>query len=539
MRRGLGLVAVGTVLLGIAAPPAGAQESEEPAEASRGAGLVGSRYLPLRHWAYDYLDLLVARGTLLGLQPLLQPYLRIDIAKAIGEAERAGRLADAEGAWVERLQEEFAPELHQLGADVPQKLRLGAEFAAGLKGMSHTHRDVLRPEGEEKAFGTVELRLAVEAPLLASDFRFRWDNHYLNDPQYPDGNVVEVRECDPLVSQCAYRVEEAYVEIQAPYVRLSIGRQYRNWGWPGSLGHLLSPYAYSYDHLGYRFGTSRISLSGILALPTDFPEDTVRYFSTHRLDWQIRDNLVLSLSESAIWGGPNARLDLAFVNPVGIWEISGRGEQTDTERNTVGLAEVWWRPWQWIALYGGLLIDNTRVGEGGASGFTQWGTTIGVQLPQLAPSWSAGTWLSIVNSLAYRSRIGLPEYYMLDNIGLARDKTDVVLVHAEAEWFGPHGLILKPTLDFMWKGEANLTDPWPDNAFTDYPLLLVGVVEKTIRPALAGRWNFGWGSKRQWTVDGIWDLGVNIVKNDAHVVSDWGAEFVGKIGGEIRFSLLR
>jgi hypothetical protein len=32
---------------------------------------------------------------------------------------------------------------------------------------------------------------------------------------------------------------------------------------------------------------------------------------------------------------------------------------------------------------------------------------------------------------------------------------------------------------------------------------------------------------------------VNIVKNDAHVVSDWGAEFVGKIGGEIRFSLLR
>jgi hypothetical protein len=111
-----------------------------------------------------------------------------------------------------------------------------------------------------------------------------------------------------------------------------------------------------------------------------------------------------------------------------------------------------------VASLAGLLIDNTRVGEGGASGFTQWGTTIGVQLPQLAPSWSAGTWLSIVNSLAYRSRIGLPEYYMLDNIGLARDKTDVVLVHAEAEWFGPHGLILKPTLDFMWKGEANLTD---------------------------------------------------------------------------------
>jgi hypothetical protein len=403
--------------------------------------------------------------------------------------------------------------------------------------MSHTHRDVLRPSGDDAVYGLFEVELAAEAPVLASDFRMRWDNHLLNDPQFP-GGVVEFRECDPVVSRCAYRIEEAYVELQVPYVRVFLGRMYRNWGAPGAMGFLVSPYNYSYDNLGYRFGTAKISLSGFLALPNDFPGDTARYFSTHRLDWQIRDNLVVSVSESAIWGGPDARMELAFVNPVGIWEIMA--SKGSVERNAMGAAEVWWRPFRPVAFYGGVLIDNTRVNDPGmAQGLTQWGVEFGVQFPNISRTLALRADLNIINSLAYRSRIDFYQYYTMNSVGIAHDRTDVILVHTQADWFGPFGLVLQPKLDFMWKGEADITDPWPDNAFVDYDLLLVGVVEKTIRPALAGRWNFGWGSKRQWTVDAIWDLGVNIVQNNDHVVSDWDAEFVGKIGGEIRFSLLR
>jgi hypothetical protein len=507
-------------------------------QAERTTHLIGSRYLPLDHWAYDYLNVLVSRGTLSGLQIFVQPWVRMDIARSVADAEREGRLEGEAPGWLERLEVEFAPELRQLEADAPQKIRLGAEFGAGVKGMSHTHRDVLRPGGDDAAFGLFEIEFVAEAPVLASDFRMRWDNHLLNDPQFPNGEVVEFRECDPIVERCAYRIEEAYVELQVPYVRMFLGRMYRNWGAPGAMGLLVSPYNYSYDHLGYRLGNAKISLSGVVALPNDFGGDTARYFSSHRLDWQIRDNLVVSVSESVIWGGPDARMELAYVNPVGIWEIMA--SKGSVQRNAMGAAEVWWRPFRPVAVYGGLLIDNTMVNDPGrAQGLTQWGVEFGVQLPGISRTLALRADMTIINSLAYRSRIDFYEYYVKDNIGLAHDKTDVILVHTQADWFGPFGLILKPKLDFMWKGEANITDAWPDDAFTGYDLLLVGTVEKSVRPALAGRWNLGWGSKRQWTVDAIWDLGVNIVKNNDHVASGWDAEFVGKIGGEVRFSLLR
>jgi hypothetical protein len=504
---------------------------------------IGSRYLSLGHWAYDYLDLLIARGSFQGLALLVQPYRRIDIAAAIARAERQGSLRNEEQQWVERLRIEFAPELRMLEGK-SQRFRFGAEFGAGFSAMSHTHRDVLRPEGDERAFAVLDLVLAGEAPAVAGAFDLRWNNHYLHDPQFPDGLAIEFRECDPLIARCAYRTEEAYVELQLPYARVFFGKMDRNWGVPTLDGFLLSDYSYSYDHLSYRFGSARVSLSGVWAMPTDFLGDTVRYFSTHRFDWQIRDNLSVALAETAIWGGPDAKLELAWVNPVGIWAISGKevGQESregELRRNMLGLVEVWWRPFSGLAVNGSFVVDNTSVGSENAEGLVQWAGAAGVQLLSLVPNLSLRADVSVASSLAYRSSGGFVEYYALQNIGLAQDRVDVVLVATQADWFARPGLVLKPKLDFMWKGEADLTDPWPGDAFTGYPLLLSGVVEKTIRPALAGRWNLGWGTTRQWTVDGIWDLGVNLVQNRGHVESDWSAEFVGKIGGEIRFSLLR
>ncbi|MGH7545425.1 MAG: hypothetical protein ACREKI_04505, partial [Gemmatimonadota bacterium] len=72
------------VTLAAAPAPAAAQTPAEqtqtfPAEARRHA----SPYLSLGHWAYDYLDVLVARGRLDGLSPLVQPYRRVDVAAAL------------------------------------------------------------------------------------------------------------------------------------------------------------------------------------------------------------------------------------------------------------------------------------------------------------------------------------------------------------------------------------------------------------------------------------------------------------------------
>ncbi|MGH7545569.1 MAG: hypothetical protein ACREKI_05235, partial [Gemmatimonadota bacterium] len=414
-----------------------------------------------------------------------------------------------------------------LEGDGEQEFRLRPEFKVGLDAMTHEHRDPLRPRGDEAAFLTLEGTLHGSAPNVAGAFRARWDDHYLNDPQFADGRAIESRECDPLVDVCAYRVEDAYVELQFPYVRIFFGRAYRNWGLPGTHGMLLSDYAYSYDHVGYRFAGSRLSVNGLFTLPNDFTGDTARYFSTHRLDWRVRDNLVLSAGESVVYGGPDRRLDLALTNPIGIWEISGsRGSR---ERNALGLLEAWWRPYASLVAYAAFLVDNTSIGTASESELPQWGATLGVQLPRVTPRLALRLDLSAVNSLAYRSRVGPVENYALDGIGLARDKADALTVRLRADWFARASLVLKPTLDLLWKGEDDLPDPWPADAFTGHDLWLSGTVETTVRPAVAGRWRLPYGEVS-------WDLGVSFVENRGNVEGGWRTLGTGRVRFEARRS---
>jgi len=506
------------------------EDQDEPK--SRSDPFYSSPYLPLISWVYPYLDLLITRGRLKGLSPLVQPYRRIDIAKAIIEAEASGSLSGKEREWVEAIKDELDHEFALLVDDQGQKLSLRGEARVGFEAVSQLHRDPLRPTGDAKFFPTIDFGVWGSAPAVAGSFHLRWNQHYNNDPQFPGGSVLQFRACDPLVDQCAYRIEEAYVEVQIPYVRFFFGRMYRNWGLPGRDGLLLSDYQYSYDHIGYRFGSDRIALTGLYAPFNDFGGDTTHHFSSHRIDWQIRDNLAVALGESVVYGGENRQIQFNLTNPVAIWEING--SSTDGERNALGMAELWWRPFSSLVTYGAFLVDNTSVGDeeqGKATGFNQYAAAVGIQLPSLASAVSLRGDLTVVSSLAYRSRIGFFEYYTLGQagwgIGLSQDKTDAILVSLLADWFARPRLLLQPGLALMWRGEGDIREPWPDDAFVGYPGLLVGVVENTIRPYLDGVWHARYGEIR-------WDLGLNLIKNRNNQPSDWQAEFVGTVWAEAR-----
>jgi hypothetical protein len=507
-----------------------AQRTESRSDAGAGLDSYGSAYLSLGHWAYDYIDMLIARGRITSLPPLVRPYRRIDVAAAVLEAEADGQLSRPEMEWTAALREELAKEIEWLRGRRPQGVGMGGEFAVGASAMTHTHRDPLRPAGEDKLFATLRLDVRGEAPMVAGAVRARWDNHYLNDPQFPDGRVIERRQCDPFVQECAYRSEEAYIELQLPYVRLSFGRLYRNWGLSTHDGLLLGDYAYSYDHIGYRFGSDRVALSGLYAPLNDFGGDTARHFSSHRFDWMISDNLAVAIGESVVYGGVNRRIDFNLTNPVGLWEISGNPQ--GTERNSLGMIEAWWRIFDDLVTYGAFMVDNTSVGDeatGKREGFNQYAGALGIQLPSLTPSFALKADLTVVSSLAYRSRVDRWEYYAVDNLGLAQDKTDVIVGALQGDWYlsRPSGLLLQPRLDLMWKGEDDLTDDWPDDAFTDHDRLLVGTVENTIRPSLRGRWSHP-------HLDARWDLGLNLIKNRGHETADWEAVFVGMVWAEAR-----
>ena len=532
-RRTLAIAAGLLLLFSNSAPAVQGDEShDQKEEDSESERFYSSPYLPLQNWVYPYVDVLIARGRLKDLAILVQPYRRIDIARAILEAEAEGSLSEQELAWAAEIRDELRREFALLEAGSRQKLKLRGEFRAGFEAVSQLHRDLLRPTGDAKFFPTWQLEVLADAPAVAGSFQLRWNQHYNNDPQFPDGEVIQFRECDPIVQQCAYRIEEAYVEVQIPYVRIFFGRMYRNWGLPAVDGLLLSDYQYSYDHIGYRFGSDRISLTGLYAPFNDFGGDTARHFSSHRFDWQIRDNLAIALGESVVYGGENRRIEFSLTNPIAIWEINGR--PNDDERNALGMAEVWWRPYSSLVTYGAFLVDNTSVGDeeqGKTSGFNQYALALGAQLPTVAPTVALRGDLTIVSALAYRSRIGFFEYYTLGQagygIGLAQDRTDAIIVSLLADWFARPRLYLQPGLALMWKGEDDITDPWPPGALGDRDKLLVGTVETTIRPYLGGNWHARYGDVR-------WNVGLNFIENRNHQPQDWQVEFVGSVWAEAR-----
>jgi hypothetical protein len=497
-------VIIGIVMVSAAAPAA-AQNDSRPFRTSA--------YLPLDHWAYPYINTLLARGGLEGLPLAVQPYRRVDIATSVANALESDDLSGAEREWLQAISQELEYETSLVTGRERQELRFATEVSGGVNGVSQRHRDVLRPEGDEALWPVLGLNLSADAPAIAAAFDFRWDRHYINDPQFPGGRVNQFRECDPIVAECSYRVEEGYIEVQLPYVRLSFGRMYRNWAVPGTRGLLLSDYAYSYDHIGYQFGTSKLSMSGMFTPLADFGTDTTRYLAMHRLDWQIRDNLLLSLSESVIWGGEGAKLDFNIINPIGIWEINP--QSGTAQRNTLGLVELWWRPFGNLITHGSLLVDNTRVGEEGEKGgLTQYAAAFGVQIPRITPTFALRGDFSVVSSLAYRSRIGDVEYYAVDGIGLAHDLTDALTYRLTGDWLVSPHVFLNPGVTVMRRGTANLRQAWPEDAFTTYDPLLVGTVETTIRPALGGQIRFPYGEV-------TWDAGINFVKNVDNMDGNW------------------
>ncbi|MCL7970812.1 MAG: hypothetical protein M8866_01815, partial [marine benthic group bacterium] len=324
--------AVRTLLLALilGLTPLGVAIAQEPPAADTGAAEVedqpqprdpfyASPYLPLDRWEYPILEYWVSSGLITSLSPMVKPWRRMDIARAL-EALDEDRLGGGERDWLDRLRQAFAPELSLLASSGRQNVNVNLELAAGAQYASQTHRDMLRPELDGE-FSDAELMedIRIEADgaagPVAGAFRLRRHGIYLNDAQYPDGRVVPKLE-NPFGGEMSVRVEEGYLEFQSRYARIGFGSMYRNWGLPNQHGFLRSDYAYSQEEVSYRVGSDRIYLIGMFASYGDYGADTTHYVAIHRLEVRPIDNLLVSVSESSVHGGPDQPLDWKLVNPV-------------------------------------------------------------------------------------------------------------------------------------------------------------------------------------------------------------------------------
>ena len=536
----LSLMMLGALGL-LAADPAAAQEAEPPDSSAASptsqspkrpkAPFYASPYIQLGSWEYPILDYWISAGRVSSLSPFVQPYRRIEVAGALLELDEA-ELSSGEREWLARLKATYAYELSQLAGDAEVDAYLGMEFAGGATVASQTHRDPLRPElegsfSEARLLGDFRARFEGSGGPVAGAVHGFYHGIYLNDPQFPDGDVVRNEDARLFKGlDMAFRMEEAYAEVQSRYARLSVGQMYRDWGPPGLDGFLRSDYAYSEPDIGYRLGVDRVYLVGTFASYRDFGADTAHYVAIHRLEIRPIDDLMISLSEASVHGGPGQGVDFRLVNPLGIWMLAR--SDTDPPHNKMGQADVWWRATPGLTAYGSLLVDASKGVE------SKLGGSLGVELSRLAPGFLFRTNFSFLESLVYRARLNPPlvwEEYTVEELGIGWDKSDLYLISLEAEWFPQAGLWLQPRLDIQINGEGDLRQERPPpETLPDFPRILVGDPETTIRPAIAGRWRNGW----RFPLEVTWDVGVNFIQGYDNEVGDNRVALVGAVSVLIR-----
>ncbi|MDH3291743.1 MAG: capsule assembly Wzi family protein [Gemmatimonadota bacterium] len=480
-----------------------------------------SHYLYLGHWAYRYVDLLMARGHLPDLQPMVRPYRRLDVAMALANARSSGGLAESEIEWVELLQAELAPELlgRQLADSATVVVYGGAEVGAQV--LTQRHRDMFRPEGDEAAFGHLQLAGALDFPGVTAALRLRYDGWLINDPQFPDGKVVEEHPNFLGLLDFAARAEDGYAEVQLPYVRLMAGRMQRNWGPPRTEGLLVSDYSYSYDQIGYRIGSTRLAVTGFVAQLDEFPDFTKRWFAAHRLDWRVNDGLALGFGESVIWGGENRSFDFRMAMPIATWFVGGYGkdwEEGPNRNNSFIDLSVWWKPTAKIVTTAAVMFDDF---PGGGSPLAH-GVDLGLALPSLSSRLGLRIGYAQVGALTYRT-VSEYERYAFRGIGLGRDLADFDRLSVELDWVPTSSLFLTPTVQVLRRGEGDFRDPWPAGVTNDGPVLFIGERETTLRLALRGQWI----PRRLFWID--WDVGENLVWSAGHVPGQRANEFVGRL----------
>ncbi|NQU35566.1 MAG: hypothetical protein HQ521_20260 [Bacteroidetes bacterium] len=165
--------------------------------------------------------------------------------------------------------------------------------------------------------------------------------------------------------------DESYAVLSlSDKVDLFMGRMNRNFGALNDYGLILSDNPYAFDHFGftatgnrlkYSFYTTR--LNDILGedsqggtMPSDTLMQTKRYWAIQRLDWKIRENLQIALSEATVYGGPDQNWVASYMNPVQFFYAAQRNQSV--QLNSMWQINVFWKPKQGLGFYVDLFADD-------------------------------------------------------------------------------------------------------------------------------------------------------------------------------------
>ncbi len=440
----------------------------------------GSPYVPRDHPLLPLAEYLIARGDIGDPSPMVRPFRRADLIRALDEAHLDPD--SPSGGIGARLRAAFTDR------DAHDWFRLAPR--AGVQAFTSARRDLLHPAGEGGVRPYAELTAEGRFGDLVLVTRPVAENRLKLDPDWAGASIQRAK-------NQAYRFAEAYLGAQFGKVRLFYGQMDRNWGPPGNLGIGLADYAYPRSDLGLevRLRDVQIDFVGTELTPMIDAQgaETKRYFMAHRVSARVAGTLRLAIWETAVLAGAGRSFDPSFRNPLIAFAFPLQQGQPD-DRNVLLGGDLQWRP-------GGVLLqaqaaiddrwrskpDPNGTGEPAHPG--RWAFTLaGSGRLGRGALWQ--TSLAVVSSLAFRT-IDSTQNLIDRGVGIGPNFTDNATLTASVTLpVGGLGTI-RPDVTVLRQGEGRIDAPFPaGQAFTDTPELFIGTVATTYRvgATVAGAW---------------------------------------------------
>jgi hypothetical protein len=432
-------------------------------------------------WSYEYIQRLRTRGYLDNLVPIAQPYRRHEVARGLAGID-PDTMPRPVADWIRLLQAEFKREIERIrGAEVQS---WGIPVTADVRASSSQRTDPLRPTGDADVWGRYTAGAWVEHGVFSSEVRLSGDQQLASDPDAPidQGRIGQV--------------DNGYLSLSFSFADVWFGRLKHNWTTLGTQSLFLSDIPTAYPSLSFEIRVGRFALrsvTGELETLTDSAGIRYkRYLSAHRLEYRTKD-FVASLGDGILFASTSG-LMLRFLNPLeGAFLQVATGfpgeEPKETVENVMLDAQLWLRLFGRLEFFGEGVLDDIDIDAAG-----------GTRAP---------------TRYAFYLRLRAP--------GLLR----AVDARLAGTWHPPlSGLELTPFFQFQRQGEGNLRDPFPVpySDFRSSPSIFLGVVEKTYRFGLAGRFQ---PIRYAWLA---WDVGANVVRNAGNQAGVESTDFEGIVG---------
>lgn len=369
-----------------------------------------SVYVPLNHWAYEFVERMEAKGVLTGVLNGTKPYSReemVDYLLAMEQRVDAGYpLNDVEARQLQFLRFEFGEEFkHKTGKngiDYPSRIEamkrsklLGKIFPDFLYRNNRNLIDIksdafqayidpiyfqkwlyANPDtvsGTEKVFErthgfTVRGQLGEHIGFF---FDFR-DTQEWGTRTYPDRFDITMEGLgfvNGYGTHIWHDETNAYLVFKLPYLQLIVGKDFNYWG-PGFNGALgLSNNATSFDQVKLQTRIWRLKFTYLWGFLRTFPRLTLpdgrtnpRSIVAHRLELDVAKWLDVGLYEMVVFG--NRRFEFAYLNPINFYR-SAEHFVSDDDNASMGFdVELLLIPH--LKLYGELFIDDLNTSKLGS-----------------------------------------------------------------------------------------------------------------------------------------------------------------------------